>query len=73
MLIVINHEEWSNRIRRRGIRKVAREAGLDAGYVSRIVNNKVVVGDKTLEKLRVATNNLRPKFQKPNYGQNELK
>ena len=60
---IINHQEWSNRIRRRGLRRVAREAGLDAGYLSRIVNNKLVVGDKTIEKLRVATNNLCPLCQ----------
>lgn len=70
---IINHQEWSNRIRRRGVRRVAREAGLDAGYLSKIVNNKIVVSDKMIERLRVATNNLRPKFQKPTYGQNEVK
>jgi len=59
----INHQGWSGRIRRRGIRRVAREAGLDLGYVSRAVNNRVVVTKKQLEKLTIATNKLAPLCQ----------
>ena len=59
--IIIDHEGWSNRIRRRGIREVAREAGVDYGYLSKLVNNKIIVTEKMIERLRVATNNIRPK------------
>ncbi len=56
---VIYHKEWSNRIRRRGIRKVAREAGVDYGWLSRAVNDRVIVSEKALKKLVIATNNLK--------------
>lgn len=55
----IQHDGWSDRIRRRGIRRVAREAKIDAANLSRIVNDKTIVRPKTLEKLRIATNNLK--------------
>ncbi len=59
----IDHPEWSNRIRRRGIRRVAREAGIDPAYLSRIVNDKRVVTERMLERLAIATNNLEPLCQ----------
>jgi len=60
--IIIENEEWSNRIRRRGIRETAREASLDYGYLSKMVNNQVIATEKMMERLRVATNNLKPKY-----------
>lgn len=57
---IIKHNDWSGRIRRRGIRRVARQAGIDVSYLSRIVNNKVVCSEKMLKKLLKATNELLP-------------
>ena len=57
---IIIHDEWSNRIIRRGIRRVAKEARMDYGYLSKIVNNKVIATPKILERLRIATNKLKP-------------
>lgn len=59
-LTQIQHKEWSDRIRRRGIRRVAKEAGVDYAWLSRAVNEKVIVTEKQMDKLRMATNNLRP-------------
>lgn len=55
---IFEHKEWSERIRRRGIRRVAREAKVDFAWLSRAVNNKVEVTRKQLNKLTEATNNL---------------
>lgn len=57
------HKYWSNRVRWRGIRRVAKEAKVDYAWLSRAVNNKVVVTQKQLRKLVNATNKL-----KVNYG-----
>ena len=53
------HKEWSGRIKRRGVRRVAREMKVNPSLISRIVNNKYIVTEKMLERLRIATNNLR--------------
>ena len=61
---VIDHKEWSNRIIRRGIRRVAKEAKVDYALLSRAVNDRVTVTERQLEKLRIATNKLRPLQEK---------
>lgn len=60
---VKEHKGWSGRIRRRGVRRTAREVGCDVATMSRIVNNKYPVGEEMLERLRIATNNLTPIYE----------
>lgn len=57
---IVEHKGWSDRIRRRGIRRVAREANIDFGYLSKIVNDEKVCTTEMLERLIVATNKLLP-------------
>lgn len=57
---IIKHNDFSGRIRRRGIRRVARQAGIDVSYLSKIVNEKVVCSQKMAKRLMKATNELLP-------------
>ncbi len=68
---VYEHKGWSDRIRRRGIRRVAKEAGIDYGHLSRIVNNQQVVTEKMRQRLLDATNRLSPQPSSGTEEENE--
>lgn len=53
---IVKHDGYSGLVKRRGIRRVAKKAGISPGNLSKYVNNKKVCNEKTLEKIRVACN-----------------
>ena len=57
---VIENEEYARQIRLCGLRNVARESKIDVSYVSRAVNNKIIVSKEALKRMMVAVHKLGP-------------
>jgi len=58
--IIDNREHLSDHVRRRGIRPVARVGGFDVGFLSRIINNKVVISEEICSRIIQACNKVKP-------------
>jgi len=58
---IVSNAVWSDKVRKYGLRKVAREAKMDFGYLSRVVNNKTVIRQKSLKRLKIAIGRLKLK------------
>jgi len=56
---IVNDDELSSRIRNLGLRRVAREMKIDVAYLSRVVNNKIVIKKANLEKLKIVINKMK--------------
>ena len=57
---IIEDEEYTRQIRLCGLRNVARETKIDVAYVSRAVNNKIIVSKETLKRMMDAVHKLGP-------------